>query len=178
MDMKNILTLRNTDIFPDDKKSELKDSDYNIRNAARAVIINDKGQIALMNVVNLGYHKIPGGGLEEGEDIIKALHREVMEEIGCKIEIIGEIGKTIEYHDKKRKLQTSFCYLARQIGDQQEPNFTQAEIEMGFSIIWAKDIDEAIEMIKNDKPYEHENTFVTKRELAILTEAKKILDSK
>jgi 8-oxo-dGTP pyrophosphatase MutT (NUDIX family) len=43
---------------------------------------------------------IPGGGVEEGEDQVKALQREIMEEVGidisaCKVEIVDDKGSGV-----------------------------------------------------------------------------------
>ena len=36
------------------------------RQAARAVVLNGKGQIAVMNFTVTGSYKLPGGGIDEG----------------------------------------------------------------------------------------------------------------
>jgi 8-oxo-dGTP pyrophosphatase MutT (NUDIX family) len=71
-----------------------------IRKAARAVVFDNDNKITILKVANHNYYKLPGGGVEEGEDLAKALEREAMEEIGCKISVTGEIGKIIEHRDE------------------------------------------------------------------------------
>ena len=73
---------------------------YKVRKASRAVLFNSLNQIALPFVSKNMYHKLPGGGIEKGESIIEALNREIIEEVGAKIDIISEIGTIIEYRDK------------------------------------------------------------------------------
>lgn len=57
-----------------------------LRLGARGIAIREDGKIAIFNKSNKNEYKLPGGGLEgEGEEAFK---REVLEEIGCEIEII------------------------------------------------------------------------------------------
>ena len=62
-----------------------------VRTTARAIVYDETGNIGLMYVTNKGYHKLPGGGVEEGENVLQALKRECLEELGCDIEVLGEI---------------------------------------------------------------------------------------
>lgn len=61
-----------------------------LRLGARGIAIREDGKIAIFNKSNKNEYKLPGGGLEgEGEEEPEeAFKREVLEEIGCKIEII------------------------------------------------------------------------------------------
>ncbi|HCY20386.1 TPA: hypothetical protein DIC40_00645 [Patescibacteria group bacterium] len=52
-----------------------------IREASRAVIFDDNGQIPLLFVSKHNYHKLPGGGFEIGENKKEALIREAKEEV-------------------------------------------------------------------------------------------------
>ena len=76
-------------------------SEYRIRPGARAILINELSQIALMHVTKQSYYKLPGGGIDEGEDNMTALKRELLEEVGAtNIEIISEIGQVDEFRDE------------------------------------------------------------------------------
>ena len=60
-----------------------------IRNTARALILQDNNILLLRKD---GYEQgerfaLPGGGQDLGETLEQALHRECLEEIGCRIEI-------------------------------------------------------------------------------------------
>ena len=61
-----------------------------LRLGARGIAIREDGKIAIFNKSNKNEYKLPGGGLEgEGEEETEeAFKREVLEEIGCEIEII------------------------------------------------------------------------------------------
>jgi 8-oxo-dGTP pyrophosphatase MutT (NUDIX family) len=77
--------------------SEEEVKGYRTREAGRAVVFDDEGKVALLSVSKENYYKLPGGGVEEGEDKITALHRECQEEIGCDVEIVNELGFIVEY---------------------------------------------------------------------------------
>lgn len=167
----NIITeIKEQDINPDAPIVDA--SEFEHREAVRAVVVNDLRQVAMLNVSNRGFHKLPGGGIEAGESHIEALNREVMEEIGCHIEIIGELGEIIEYRDEWRQIQTSFCYLAKQVGEQQQNSLTEDEQTWGFEVIWADDIDTAIAILEADNPAGYDGRRMVPRDLAILRAAK------
>lgn len=114
--------------------NELEVEDYKIRVAVRAIVIDEKGKIALLNVSKHGYYKIPGGGIENSEDNKIALQRECLEEIGCDIEVLGEIGKIVEYRKFSKLKQISYCYFAKTTGKKKNPKFTQEEIASDFKV--------------------------------------------
>jgi 8-oxo-dGTP diphosphatase len=148
---------------------DVKCEKYRIRKASRSICFNKDNKIALLHVSRHGYHKLPGGGIEEGEDIYEALRREMLEEAGVEIEITGEIGIIIEYRNEFGVLQISYCYKSKVIGELGVPQYTDKEKEEGFILEW-KTIDEAIELLKTDNPDNYEGRFNVKRELEILKE--------
>lgn len=109
---------------------------YRLRKAARAVVVDEAGNIALLHVGVSNYYKLPGGGLEDSEDPLTALRRECLEEIGCEVEVIGEIGSILEFRKSFSLTQTSFCYFAKLRGKKGKPSFTAEEVQNGFSVVW------------------------------------------
>ena len=173
--MKNLLTIKEQDIVSGSPNIDV--SDFRKRGAARAVLLDSSNQVYLMNVSLHSYHKLPGGGIDEGESIIQALERELLEEVGCKAEIVAELGTVVEYrnYDDGGLEQTSYCYLARQTGDQVASALEDGELAEGMIEVKAKNIDEAITLLTNDKPDNLEGKFIQKRDLAFLKAAKEQL---
>ncbi|MGB2791641.1 MAG: NUDIX hydrolase [Candidatus Moraniibacteriota bacterium] len=55
--------------------------------ATASLILNTEGQVLLVKTERRGW-EMPGGQVEEGEDVLSALKREVLEESGVSIEIL------------------------------------------------------------------------------------------
>jgi 8-oxo-dGTP pyrophosphatase MutT (NUDIX family) len=85
---------------------EDKTTNFEIRHAARAVVIDENKNVALLPVSKGNYYKLPGGGIDKGESIIDAVKRECIEEIGCEIDIVEELGEIFEYRPKINFKQT------------------------------------------------------------------------
>ncbi len=156
-----------------DKEWPKDESTLKIREASRAVLFDRNGLIPLLFVSKYSYYKLPGGGIDVGENKIKALVREVLEEVGSKIEIEGEVGKVIEFRSKWNLKQVSYCYIGRIIS-KGTPTFTEKELRQGFKLLWLP-LDEAISKVENSKPTNYEGSFIQKRDAIFLREVKKQL---
>jgi 8-oxo-dGTP pyrophosphatase MutT (NUDIX family) len=146
---------------------------FQVRRAARAVIFDADKKIGLLRVSKDNYYKLPGGGIEEGEEIKKALERECEEELGCDIAIDGEIGRVIEYRTIHKLNQESFCFYGHIVGEKGIPDFTESEVEHGFQLIWV-DLDEAIRLLKISGPVDQVENFIIKRDSLILEKLKEV----
>ena len=151
---------------------------YSIRRAARAVIFTEQYEIALMYSRKNSYYKLPGGGVEEGEDIMAALHREVLEETGRRVDVVGDIGMVVEYRDQHSLLQISYAFLCL-VKDHpitMELLLTAEEQEERFEVCWMP-ADEALDRLLNQKAEGYVRNFMIKRDAILTGEAVRLLEA-
>ncbi len=167
--MNVIKILRDLDIDSQTPDPEV----YRERRAARALVFDQDNNVALLNVTNKGYHKLPGGGIEDGEDIVDALKRECLEEIGCNIKNPKELGVIEEYRNDQELHQVSYCYIAELDGEKGQNNLEEGELADGFEPIWAT-LADAINLLEGDASVESYNgKFMRLRDLTFLQEAQR-----
>ena len=151
---------------------------YRIREAARAILFDEESRIALMHVASDNYYKLPGGGIDEGEDVGTALNRELLEEVGASsIEVTSEVGQVGEYRDEYEVNGRHYCFVAKLTGPIIEPARTEKELAEGYETVWVADINKAISLVEQGTPKDYGHNFERLRELAFLNEAKSLLKS-
>lgn len=91
----------------------------NIRNSAKAILIQDGYLLTIKKQENNNtYYVVPGGGQEHGENLHEAVIRECKEELGVEVEV-GELLFIREYIGKNHQFakkhahahQTEFMFL-------------------------------------------------------------------
>lgn len=141
--------------------------------SARAVLLDEQGRVPLMYKSVRGYYSLPGGKLDEGEDYETALHREIMEEVGCDIDVGGLLGEIMEYRVKRGYKKISRCYYGNVRGELCQPVYTKQEKAVGAEIRWVHKHD-VIGLMKNSDMDSYSAPFVIKRDVIFLKEAVKI----
>lgn len=144
-----------------------------LREASRAALFDEDGLVPLLFVSKHNYHKLPGGGIDAGEDKMKALIREAKEEVGAEIKVITEVGEIIEHRSKWNLKQISYCYIG-EITSKGQPAFTDKELNDGFKIVWLS-LDAAISALEHDEPDDYEGPFIQRRDWVFLKKAQQIL---
>jgi len=63
------------------------------RSAGRAILRDDAGRVLLIRFVlpNMTFWATPGGGVEAGETLLEAAHRELQEELGISVALEGPV---------------------------------------------------------------------------------------
>ena len=73
-----------------------EEKNYQARYGVYSIVARENKEICLVQAPN-GAYFLPGGEIEAGEDQEKALHRELMEELGATAEIGEFLGQADEY---------------------------------------------------------------------------------
>lgn len=144
------------------------------KRAARTVIVDEKNLVALIEVRNGEYYKIPGGGIEEGESEETAAKREALEEAGCEIEIISKIGEQqFEDHNPEfgDMVHHSVCFLAKKIGNNLNTNFDEWEKSNKMKLIWVS-WSRAMELFSGVRTTDYFGAEINKRDFGFVLKAK------
>lgn len=151
-----------------------------LRIGARGIVIKGN-KIAIFNKKNKNEFKLPGGGVDDGENPDDAFLREVLEETGHTVKIIKTLGtiEEIKTHDNFK--QISYVYVSEVIEDTGSLSLTQKELDEGGSLVWLEP-NEALEKVKNSmenvigSKYEdvYHSKFIIKRDQYILEEYLKL----
>ena len=121
---------------------------YRQRFGARGIVLKDDGKIAVFNKSFKNEFKLPGGGIDEGEETAEAFKREVFEETGCKIEIIDFLGTIEELKTQDSFKQMSYVYVGKVIEDTKALHVTEQEEKEGAKLLWETP-EKALELIKD-----------------------------
>ncbi|KAK4141353.1 NUDIX domain protein [Dichotomopilus funicola] len=143
---------------------------YSERLAVRVVVLSPKGEVALVKANRDNYYKLPGGGIESGEDHGKAAEREVLEETGCHVLVKpGCFATTEEFRNDLH--QISYCYRATLLDGHQpgNPELTEEEVSDGLKHEWVP-VEKALQTMENVEPTSKLGRYIKERDLFLLTE--------
>lgn len=114
----------------------LKMENPRLRLAARGIVIREDGKIAVFNKSNKNEYKLPGGGIKSTELPEDAFKREVLEETGCIVNVVDNIGITEEYKSKQNFKQISHVFIGDVVEDKGYLSLTDIEISTGGRLLW------------------------------------------
>ena len=139
------------------------------RRTARAIVKNEEGLYAVLYANKFDLYSLPGGGIEDGEDEISTLIREMDEETGCTCDTIQQLGAVSENRCHQDYTTISYYFVVHTKTKSSDLHLTEAEIENGTTVKWFS-LEETIHRIKD---VEHETTqrkFLQARDVAALME--------
>jgi len=119
---------------------------YRRRPGVYAVLLRGDSILTTFQQAPVLEFQLPGGGIDAGEQPVAALHREVIEETGWKIDVVRRIGafRRFTYMPEYDLWAEKLCavYLARPILRLGPPR------EAGHTAVWLP-VDEAVARLGN-----------------------------
>ena len=106
------------------------------RITARAIVKNQDGLYAVMYADKFKLHSLPGGGVEDGEDVLTALRREIFEETGCTCDHIEELGIVSENRAHQDFTSKSYYYVVTTEHTPEPIRLTDDEIANETTVQW------------------------------------------
>ena len=152
------------------------------RPTARAIVFDDEGYFYFVRAVRdddfgkCTTIETAGGGVENGEDLVTAVKRETMEELGAIVEVLCKIGVVHDYYNLIHRHNINNYYLCRVISFGNK-NLTQQEIENFHLSTLKLTYQEALDEYEK-RSVSRLGNLIVKREIPILKEAKIILNNK
>ena len=150
------------------------------RNVVRAIVFDEEDKFYFVRAVrddDFGKATLietSGGGVEENEELLDAIKRELKEELGVEVDVICKIGVVSDYYNliHRHNINNYFLCKVKSFGDKK---LTKEEMDDFHLSTLRLSYEEAC------KEYEYRaNTklgkLISNRELPILHRAKEILD--
>lgn len=158
-------------------KKEYIDHD---RNIVRAIVYDENRMFYFVRAVRddefgkATLIETSGGGVENGEDLITAVQRELKEELGVSVDVVCKIGIVSDYYNliHRHNINNYFLCKIKSFG---QKNLTQDEIEKFHLSTLKMSYEEAVIEYENRKNSKL-GTLIANRELPVLHRAKEILD--
>ena len=150
------------------------------RNVVRAIVFDEEDKFYFVRAVrddDFGKATLietSGGGVEENEELLDAIKRELKEELGVEVDVVCKIGVVSDYYNliHRHNINNYFLCKVKSFGDKK---LTKEEMDDFHLSTLRLSYEEAC------KEYEYRaNTklgkLISNRELPILYRAKEILD--
>jgi len=138
--MRLLKTAYHPDISPDDTQLESKKT-ITDRHAARAIVLRDE-DILLLYTKRYHDYSLPGGGIDEGEDEVTGLIRELQEETGasgvCNVEAFARYDEYRPWYKDDADIihMISHCYVCEIDEALGETAFESHEVNNGMKPLW------------------------------------------
>lgn len=168
-------------------KMDLEDTEWPLdyidhdRNIARAVVYDQNGQFYFVRARrddDFGKATLietAGGGVEEGEDLLAAIKRELKEELGANVEVICRIGVVSDYYNLIHRHNINNYFLCR-VDSFGAKNLTEDEKNYFHLSTLKLSYEEAVKEYESGRDTRL-GRLLANRELPIIHRAKEILDS-
>lgn len=158
-------------------KFEYTDHD---RNITRAIVYDENGWFYFVRANrNDDFGKATlietsGGGVEDGEDLLAAIKRELKEELGVQVKVLCKIGVVSDYYNLIHRHNVNNYYLCK-VKSFGQKSLTQDEINSFHLSTLKLSYDDAVreyEICSNTRL----GKLIADRELPVLRRAKELID--
>ena len=137
------------------------------RITARAIVKNQDGLYAVMYADKFKLHSLPGGGVEDGEDVLTALRREVYEETGCVCDEIQDLGIVSENRASLDYTQINHYFVVTTNHASSENHLTESKLANRTVVKWVG-FDEAVRLINEQEFDRVQAKYLKARDVAAL----------
>lgn len=151
------------------------------RQIVRAIVLDDEGYFYFVRVDrddDFGRAvciETAGGGVEDGENLEIAIHRELEEELGASVEVLCKIGVVSDYYNLIHRHNINNYYLCRAVSFG-EKHMTEDEIHSFHLSTLKLTYEEAVAEYERCRQTPL-GRIICKRELPILKRAKEIINA-
>ena len=114
-------------------------------------------------------HSLPGGGVEDGEDVLTALRREMYEEAGCTCDEIQELGIITENRASLDYTQINYYFVVTTNQTPGENHLTEAEQANQTVVLW-RSFPEMVRLIAQQEFERVQGKYLKARDVAALQE--------
>lgn len=137
------------------------------RITARAIIKRRDGRYAVMYSDKYRLYSLPGGGVEDGENLLSALKREVLEETGCLCDQIDELGYVTENRGSLDYTQINYYFVVLTGSTGVNPCFTDTERDNRTEVQWHT-FEKMVSLITDQKFERVQGKYLRARDVAAL----------
>lgn len=139
------------------------------RLTARAIVRNRDGLYAVMYAEKFGLYSLPGGGIEDSEDPLTALRREILEETGCSCDHIQELGIVLENRAHQDFTSKSYYYVVTTDHPTEAIQLTDNELANKTTVQWHS-LTDMFRLISEPKHTTTQRMYLQARDMAALNE--------